>query len=259
MLELDRVSFSYGPKVVADAVSISVAPGELVALLGSNGAGKSTLLRIASGILAPSSGRVTLSGRDVGSYSARGLALRRAFLEQDSSVAFDCRVIDAVLLGRYAYGNFSAGRDDMRFARASLAEVGLAGFEDRLLTSLSGGERRRVMLARVLAQLARDGSCEGSVLLLDEPSAGLDPAHAHGAMSAARRLADRGAAVLAVLHDPNLAAQYAEKIAFLKGGRMLGVHSASGAMRAELLEDAYGAPCRIISDGISDFALFLRK
>jgi iron complex transport system ATP-binding protein len=199
-----------------------------------------------------------IGGRNLNSLSARGLAKIRAFLEQDSSIAFDSRVIDAVLLGRYVYGNFAAGSEDLAYAKNSLKEVGLEDFEDRFFMSLSGGEKRRVMLARVLAQLARQGSYEDTLLILDEPSSGLDPAHAHGALKAARKLADKGAAVLTVLHDPNLAVQYAQKIAFLKSGRLLGVYSAKEAMNAELLENTYNAKCKIISDGLSDYALFLK-
>ena len=259
MLELTDISFSYGTKRVLEGVNLSLKGGEMLVTLGSNGAGKSTLLKLASGALIPEAGAVNVCGKILKSYRARELAKMRAFLEQDSSLAFDAKVLDVVLLGRYTYGAFASSAEDLAFARGALVDVGLENFEDRFFMSLSGGEKRRVMLARVLAQLARTGDYANTLLILDEPSSGLDPAHAHGALAAARKLVDKGCAVLAVLHDPNLAAQYADKIAFLKSGKLIEICSAADAMNAEILEKTYACKCKIISDGASKYALFLKR
>lgn len=257
MLEIRDASFSYGSRRVLDGASLSVASGEFTAVLGANGAGKSTLLKVASGLERPSSGSVAISGRDVGSYSPRGLAKIRAVLEQEPEFCFDSTVLETALLGRYVYGGFSASCADVEIARQCLALAGLSGFEGRLYTRLSGGEKRRVQLARALAQIGPE--CSGKLLLLDEPSAGLDPAHAHLILAAARSLASRGCAVVAVLHDPNLAAAYADRIALMKSGRVTACAPARDAMDAGLLGETYGIPCRIISDGGSNFALFQRR
>lgn len=258
MLELENVSFSYDKNEVVSSVSLSVAGGQFMAVLGANGAGKSTLLRLASGLIVPRSGDVRIAGKNIEDYSVSALARIRAFLEQESSLAFDYRVLDAILLGRYVYGGFSAGKEDVRIAKSCMEEVGLSGFEERFYMSLSGGEKRRTMLARTLCQLARDGSYDNALLILDEPSAGLDPAHAHAALAAASALAKRGAAVVAVLHDPNLAVQYADKIALLKSGKLIGLYGALEAMRAEILSEVYDAKCKIISDYGMNYALFVK-
>ena len=240
MLAIENVSFAYGRgRRVLDGVSLRVGAGEFAAVLGANGAGKSSLLKIASGYARPDVGRVMLGGADIAGLSARELARMRA-------------VGEVVALGGYSRGGLSGLSADVS---ESLESVGLAGFEKRKYSELSGGEKRRVQLARALCQLGENPK----LLLLDEPSAGLDPAHAHAAMSAAREVAERGAAVVAVLHDPNLAAAYADKIALLKDGKISSFGSAESAMRAELLGGVYGADCEIVSDGIRNVAYFPPK
>lgn len=253
MLAIENVSFAYGRgRRVLDGVSLRVGAGEFAAVLGANGAGKSSLLKIASGYARPDVGRVMLGGADIAGLSARELARMRAVLEQECPLTFEYTVGEVVALGGYSRGGLSGLSADVS---ESLESVGLAGFEKRKYSELSGGEKRRVQLARALCQLGENPK----LLLLDEPSAGLDPAHAHAAMSAARKVAERGAAVVAVLHDPNLAAAYADKIALLKDGKISSFGSAESAMRAELLGGVYGADCEIVSDGIRNVAYFPPK
>lgn len=245
MVEIDKVGFAYtsGKSVLSD-ISMRVGDGEFAVLLGANGAGKSTLLKIISGYLKPSCGRVLYGSEDVSAMSAGMLAARRSVLEQECALGFDYSVLETVMLGGFV-------RTDSRFplsesALDALERVGLAGFGQRVYTKLSGGEKRRVQLARALCQL---GNPRGKALLLDEPSAGLDPAHAHAAMAAARRAADAGASVVAVLHDPNLAAAYADKIALLRGGKLFAFGGVSETLNAEKLSAVYDAPCEIVRGG----------
>lgn len=243
MLELEAVSFSYGRKTVLSGVSFSARAGTLVALLGANGAGKSTLLKVASGYLKPASGRVLFGGADISDMPARTLAGRRAVLEQECGLSFGYSVLETVKLG--AYARVGAQRASVNSdALRALNSVGLADFESRLYCELSGGEKRRVQMARALCQLGSDP--RGKILLLDEPSAGLDPAHAHLVMGAARRAADAGAAVCAVLHDVNLASAYSDKIALLKNGKILKAAPVGEMLDADLLSEAYGARCGLI-------------
>ena len=173
-----------------------------MAVLGANGAGKSTLVRIARGALRADSGKVKINGADIAKSAPRELAKCRAVLEQESALEFDYTILETVLLGRYAYNVFPQdSAEDILLAKECLKRVEMSGFENRLYTSLSGGEKQRVQLARALCQIGKDP--RGKILLLDEPSSSLDPAHAHAAMRAAKDLCKRGAAVISNLHDPN--------------------------------------------------------
>ncbi len=256
MLEIKNASFSYADRKVVSGVSLSVADGELVAFLGANGAGKSTLLKLASGYLRPKAGKILLNGEDVAQASPAALARRRAVLEQDCALSFDYSVLETVKLGGYSlFGNGESYLSDA--SKSALREVGLEGFENRRYSELSGGEKRRVQLARALCQLGSNR--RSKALLLDEPSAGLDPAHAHAAMAAARMAADDGASVVAVLHDPNLASSYADKIALLKGGLLAGFGRPEDVIAEDTLSAVYGAKCRIISDAGRRVVYFPKK
>lgn len=255
MVELFKIGFAYasGKSVLAD-VSLRAGDGEFVVLLGANGAGKSTLLKIISGYLKPSRGCVLYGSEDISAMSAGALAARRSVLEQESALGFDYSVLETVMLGGFVRADSRRSLSEAAFD--ALESVGLAGFGGRVYTKLSGGEKRRVQLARALCQL---GNPRGKVLLLDEPSAGLDPAHAHAAMAAARRAADGGATVFAVLHDPNLAAAYADKIALIKGGGLFAFGGVSEVLDAEKLSSVYEAPCEIVRGGSRSVVYFPPK
>jgi iron complex transport system ATP-binding protein len=204
-------------QTVVDHVSLSVAPGELVVLGGPNGAGKSTLLRVLSGELSPTAGDVSFAGRALSTYEPLELARRRAVLTQHSTMAFPFLARAVVALGRSPWAGAGAapGVDDAAIERA-MAETGTGALGARTITTLSGGEAQRVHLARALAQL--DGSLAPHALLLDEPTASLDLGHQHAVLRLARARARAGCAVVCVLHDLNLAAQYADRLVVLARG-----------------------------------------
>lgn len=259
MIELKNVSFSYGDRLVLDSLSLEIKDGEFVAVLGANGAGKSSLVKLLSGLNPPSNGAVYLNGKALSDCGTLELARTRAVLEQECSLAFDTSVLDVVLLGRFPYSKFSASLKDEKIARSALEKVDLSGFEKRLYNRLSGGEKRRVQFARTLAQLGGEVDLKGKALLLDEPSAGLDPSHVHKTLSVAKRVAESGASVIAVLHDPNMASIYADRVLLLKDSKILAFDSPQKAITAENLELTYRAKCKIISDGGLNFALFLNR
>ena len=148
-------------------------------------------------------------------------------------------------MGRYAYNVFPQdSAEDILLAKECLKRVEMSGFENRLYTSLSGGEKQRVQLARALCQIGKDP--RGKILLLDEPSSSLDPAHAHAAMRAAKDLCKRGAAVISILHDPNLAASYATKIALLKDAKLVSFDIPEISLDETLLSKTYSAPCKTL-------------
>lgn len=217
ILEAASISLRMGAKTVLDEVSLSFSGGETVALVGPNGAGKSTLLRVLSGELKPQSGQVRLRGRALSSYRPPLLARHRAVLSQRVNVAFPFTVAEIARMG------VGDRRDAAVEAliEALLAEVGLNGLAARVLTSLSGGEQQRVQFARVLAQHACGQADDGAgMLLLDEPTAGVDLRHQLAMLDALRRRAERGALVIATLHDLNLAALFAERVIVLDRGRI---------------------------------------
>ena len=153
MISLENISFSYGSRKVLDGISFSANDGEFVAVLGANGAGKSTLVKIASGALRADSGKVKINGADIAKSAPRELAKCRAVLEQESALEFDYTILETVLLGRYAYNVFPQdSAEDILLAKECLKRVEMSGFENRLYTSLSGGEKQRVQLARALCQ-----------------------------------------------------------------------------------------------------------
>ncbi|MEO8738529.1 MAG: heme ABC transporter ATP-binding protein [Casimicrobiaceae bacterium] len=208
-----------GARLLRD-IGIVVRPGYVTALMGPNGAGKSTLLRVIAGDLAPDSGQVDMDGVPLVHLSIRERARRRAVVSQRASVAFGFTALETVLFGRFPHGGSGARAEDVAIARKALARAGVAELEARLAPTLSGGEFARVMLARALAQI--HGSEAPRYLLLDEPTANLDPAHQHHAMRLVYDVA-RGENVgaLVILHDLNLAAQYADEVVLMRRGEIV--------------------------------------
>jgi iron complex transport system ATP-binding protein len=194
------------------AFDCTVRGGEFIALLGSNGAGKSLLLRTLAGLRPADGGCVQLDGQPLESLPRRAIARRMGFLPQDPDAPPHGSLFESVLLGRHAHLGFweTHGTDDAARAAGALAEVGLAAFAARELATLSGGEQRRAAIARLLVQAP-------AIYLLDEPTNHLDPSQQIGILEHARRLARAGAAVLASLHDPNLALRFADRAWLLAG------------------------------------------
>ena len=229
MLAATDISFSYGRARVLQDVSIAVARGSIVGLLGPNGSGKTTLLRIVAGILPPLSGTVLISGQPIEQLTRRELARRIAVVPQETHSTFDFSVIDMVLMGRYPHlGPFELeGAADQEIAREALTATGTAGLEARAFATLSGGEKQRVVIASALAQASE-------MLLLDEPTAALDLGYQFEIAALLRGLnAERGTTMIVSTHDLNLAAAICEHIVLLKDGRVL----AHGATRDTLTAD----------------------
>ena len=200
-----------------DGVDLRVHPGETVAIVGPNGAGKSTLLRILSGDLSPTSGTVTLKGAALRSYSADRLAAHRAVLSQHVSISFPFTVEEVVRMGAGEMARVKA----QPLVDAMLEEIGLTAFRDRELPTMSGGEQQRAHFARVLLQLAVGEAKHGpGVLLLDEPTSSLDLRYQINLIETGKRRAKTGSAVIAILHDLNLAARFADRVVVLHRGRL---------------------------------------
>lgn len=203
-LELVDARVELGGRDVLAGVSAGVREGELIAIVGPNGAGKTTLLRALAGLIAPRSGTARVRGKDPARVSRREIARELAYLPQQYELAFPYVVEEVVLLGRYASqtGLGLASADDLAAARAAMEKCDVAALAERRFDELSGGEARRVIVAQALCQGAR-------LLLLDEPTAGLDPAHARAVFEVLRAHADAGGAAICVTHDLDLALRYA--------------------------------------------------
>ena len=217
ILEARSLSFTVGGARLVDAIDLRIGTGEIVAIVGPNGAGKSTLLRMLSGDLRPTGGEVLLRQREIHSYPPRQLAQHRAMLSQHVSVTFPFTVEEIVRMGAGDRSQAAA----QPLVDTALGEVGLERFRHRQLPTLSGGEQQRAHFARVLVQLACGEAIHGpGLLLLDEPTSSLDMRHQIDLVETARRRAKNGTAVVAVLHDLNLAMRFADRIVLLHHGRL---------------------------------------
>jgi iron complex transport system ATP-binding protein len=236
ILSARAVSMTIGNAKLVDGVDLEIFGGEMIAIVGPNGAGKSTLLRMLSGDLHPTGGSVKLGTRDIGTWSPRELALRRAMLSQHVHVTFPFAVEEIVEMGTGGRGR-AASRP---LVEQALQEVGLERLHDRQLPTLSGGEQQRAHFARVLVQLACGEALHGpGLLLLDEPTSSLDLRHQIDLVESARRRAQNGTAVVAILHDLNLAMRFADRIALLHRGRLAAIGDRRSTITSERIRELF--------------------
>jgi iron complex transport system ATP-binding protein len=237
-LRASGLSAGYGEREVLRGVSIEVQAGEMLAVVGPNGAGKSTLLRALSGALSPSAGTIELMGRPADSYDRRALARIVAAVAQENRVAFRFSVIEIVLMGRAPHlAPFHLETPhDLAVAHAALERFGLIDLAHRPIDEISGGERKRVFLARALAQ-------EPRIALLDEPAAFLDLRHVAEIFGRFRELcAEGGMAVIATLHDLNAAALHADRVMLLKDGASVACGPPEEVLTRDNVERVYETP-----------------
>lgn len=244
MIELDGVSYRVGGSSLVEDVSLEAEPGKVLAVVGPNGAGKSTLLRLMTGELLPSAGEVRMGGNPLATWRIRERARVRAVLPQTSDLAFPFSVFDVVLLGRSPHGEGDRTLHDHAIARLALSATDALAYEDRPYPTLSGGERQRVHAARALAQVWEGEKLR--VLVMDEPTASLDLSHQHDFLAQARTLAERGCTIICVLHDLNLAAQYADTVAVMRGGRLHAVGAPSRILSTELVRDVFDVEALVV-------------
>ncbi|MHC8317775.1 heme ABC transporter ATP-binding protein [Pseudomonas sp. LB3P31] len=236
MLRTQNLQIRRGSKTVLTDITLELKPGEILGVLGPNGAGKSTLLGALCGELKADHGSVWLDDLELNQCTGAQRAQRLAVLPQVSTLDFAFRVEEVVGMGRLPYQTGRVRDDEIIAAALHAADAG--HLNGRSYLALSGGERQRVHLARVLAQLWPGEA--GQTLLLDEPTSMLDPLHQHTTLQAVREFADRGAAVLVILHDLNLAARYCDRLLLLEGGRPVALDTPEQVLRPEPLKAVFG-------------------
>ena len=243
MLQVDRVSFDYGGvAAVRDATFHAGGRGELIAVIGPNGSGKSTLLKMLARVLVPARGEVRFEGKPLSLWNAREYARHVGYLPQDPDPAFPMRAIDAVVSGRAPFlGRFQWERDcDFAEAEKALALCDASHLGDRYLDEMSGGERKRVFLARVLA-------AHPSLILLDEPLTALDIAHVQQFARLLRDVADRtGATILFAAHDVNWAAAYSDRMLVMDRGSLALDAPPSEVMRTDVMQRFFGVDAAVV-------------
>jgi iron complex transport system ATP-binding protein len=244
-LSADGLSVERGGERVLSDVSLTAEAGTFVGVVGLNGAGKTTLLQTLNGTLAPASGSVTVGGDDVHALSSRAASRLVATLPQNPALDFAFTAREVVAMGRHAHVPRFGSDPDPGAVDQALERTDAAALADRRVTTLSGGERRRVMVARAVAQAA-------PVLLLDEPTASLDVNHQVRTLELARGLArDDGRTVVAAVHDLDLAARYCDRIALLADGTVVSRGDPADVLTPAAVERAFDVPASVTTDPVT--------
>jgi iron complex transport system ATP-binding protein len=238
MITATDVSVTLDGRAVLTDITLEVHPGEVLALVGPNGAGKSTLLSVLSGERHPDAGTVTLDDRPLSAYSPLELARKRSVLTQENTLSFPFRVREVLEMGRSPWARTPQLDDDERALAAAADRADVGALLDRRFTELSGGERARVSLARVLAQ-------DTAIVFLDEPTAALDLRHQEDVLRVARELAAEGRAVVVVLHDLSLAGAVADRVGLLDAGRLVALGPPGKVLTASGLSRVYGVKVEV--------------
>ena len=234
-IEARAIAVTLGGKPILQAVDLDLRPGEVLGLIGPNCAGQTTLLRVLAGLLAPTSGTLPYDGDDPAALGRQALARRVAYLAQGGDTAWPLSVEAVIGLGRLPHRRPFAGpsKADLSAIERALEACDAERFRDRTVDTLSGGERRRILLARALA-------VEAPYLLADEPLAGLDPLHQLEVMELLRQTARGGAAVVVVLHDLTLAARFCDRLVLLDRGRRVAEGAPAEVLDEERLATVFG-------------------
>ncbi|GAA3011290.1 ABC transporter ATP-binding protein [Microbacterium aurantiacum] len=239
MITIDAVTKSHGALLAVDDVTLDIRPG-VTAIIGPNGAGKSTLLAAVGRLVGTDAGAIAVDGRDVARTRTREIARLLAILRQDNHLAIRLSVEDLVAYGRFPHGGSGRTPEDRAHVERAIALLDLDAVRTRFLDELSGGQRQRAFVAMAIAQ-------DTPHLLLDEPLNNLDPRHAVGLLRLVRELAaERGLTVVVVLHDINVAAQFADDVIAMRDGRVVHHGPVTEVVTAEKLSALYETPARVV-------------
>lgn len=234
-------------KKLIDNLSVKIKAGNVVSIVGPNGSGKSTLVKLISKEISPSKGEIFFQGKNNNDWDAIDLALNRSVLAQSSHLSFSFSVIDIIRMGFYP-NELLGSNQNTHLINKLLKVFDLDGYSDRIYTTLSGGEKQRVQLARVIAQIWSEENLEGKLLILDEPTSYLDIKHQLSLFKFLKKMNEKGLTIITVLHDLNHAIMISDKIMLLKAAKLINYGTVSDVVNSDVLKNVFGVELSIIND-----------
>ncbi len=257
MLSTQGIYYSIGKKEILKNISIDFLPCEFNMILGPNGSGKSTFLKIFSGELKPIKGEVFVDNKELSHIKKEGLAKVRAVMTQQPELSFPLSVEEVVMMGRYPHFDFNPIKKDQIICGEAIEKLQIEHLKGRNYLTLSGGEKQRVQFARVLAQIWEKPESGNRFLFLDEPLANLDINYQQEFLKLAKELLKLNTVLVAVMHDVNLAVQYADKLFFLKAGELVASGKPSAILSEKLIKEVFDVDTRIIANPVDGTPLML--
>lgn len=246
MLKGENISFKVDEKYLLHESAVAFEQGRFHVIMGANGAGKSTLLKLLAGDQKPSSGRILLLEKELNSYSKKELATKRAVLSQHYNITFPVSVNDVVLMGRYPYFSNTPTPSDLSICKEAMRMMDVFDLRERDYNTLSGGEAQKVQMSRVLSQIWEAKEKDEKLLFLDEPVSHLDIKYQHQLLKAAKQLCNQHTTVVAILHDINLSIAYADRILFMKQGKILFDTTDLSAVSTEMIHEVFDVSASIL-------------
>lgn len=255
MLKVHDISYQHKEISILQGISFDIKQGEFIAIIGPNGAGKSTLLSYISHEIKATKDRVFFKDKAIEKWSVREMPKHKSKFSQQQAADISLSVKEVVLMGRYPYFNGEPTENDLKVIGQWMKATDIWHLRERLYEHLSGGERQRVHLARVLAQL--DNEIEQKLLMMDEPLNNLDVAHQFRILELVKEQTRQKNTAIVVMHDVNLAAQFADRILLLKNGNLAAFDTVDEVLQEKIISDAYDFPCTITQNPINNQPLIL--
>lgn len=257
MLRTESIYYRVGNKIILDNVNVEFLPGEFNMILGPNGSGKSSFLRIFSGELPATEGNVYFDGKKISDIKKEELAKQRAVMSQQPELSFPLTVEEVVMMGRYPHFDFNPNKKDEAICEEVMNRMELQSFKERNYLTLSGGEKQRVQYARVLAQIWEKPARGCRYLFLDEPLNNLDINYQQQFLKIAKEFIGKETVIIAVMHDLNLAIQFADKLFFFKEGSLVAQGSPGTVLTEDLIKRIFNVEARIIPNPASNSPLLV--
>jgi len=255
MLTAEKISYAHRKFSILEGIDVSVSNGELLVIVGPNGAGKSTLLSVLANEMEGNNNSIYFKKKSFKQWDNKELAQTKAKFSQNNSHDIPLTVSNVVMMGRYPYFNSIPHKTDDEAVVKAIQETDVAHLAQRDYNSLSGGEKQRVHLARVLAQL--DNDVENTLIFLDEPLNNLDVLHQHRILTTIKKLTQKGHTAVMVLHDLNLAAQFADRVMLLKKGKIVSYDIPEKVFTKETISSVYNFPCTICANPVNNNPLII--
>jgi iron complex transport system ATP-binding protein len=257
MLETKNIQYSIGKKKILNNISVEFHPGEFNMILGPNGSGKSSFLKIFSGEINGYTGTVLYNDKNISTQKKETLAKYRAVMSQQPELSFPLMVDEVVMMGRYPHFSFNPNKKDITICNEAIERMNLVAFKERNYLTLSGGEKQRVQFARVLAQIWEKPGKGTRYLFLDEPLASLDINYQQEFLQLAREFTQKDTVLVAVIHDINLAIQYADKLFFLKEGELVSWGKPKEILNEALIKKVFDVETVIINNPVTNNPLII--